>query len=147
MSHQDWISLFAPAVAALALAAATIAGAVVTGLGAKVSAWLTAKGNATTAQAVAAASAVIQPALMTGASTIAGKIARGELDYTNRDALAAEAVREVGLVQLRVPAMLAVAAPAVADLVASMVAKVDAAMVASPTPLAGQFLAGGGTVT
>jgi hypothetical protein len=138
MTHDQWVALFAPALSVLIGALGLFLAAMVTGLLGQLKAYFEARGNASAAQAVAAASAVIQPALMTGASTIAGKIARGELDYTNRVAIAAEATREVGLLQARIPGMIAVAAPVAGALVASMMAKVDAQMVASPTPLAAQ---------
>jgi len=138
MTHDQWVALFAPALSVLIGALGLFLAAGVSGLLGQLKAYFEARGNASAAQAVAAASAVIQPALMTGASTIAGKIARGELDYTNRVAIAAEATREVSLLQARIPGMIAVAAPVAGALVASMMAKVDAQMVASPTPLAAQ---------
>ena len=133
MSHADWIALLAPAVAGLAVTLAAGLGAVMTGLTAKAGAWLMVKGQASAATAIVSANTVIDRALMTGASTIAGKIQAGTLDYTDRSAIETEAVREVGLVQQRVPAMLAVAEPLAGALVASLMAKVDAQVVASPT--------------
>lgn len=138
MTHEEWMTTLAPIMSALVLGIAAILGIVLTGIAGRLKSYLDARGMAAAAQAVAAANAVIQPALMTGASTMAGKIARGELDYTNRAALTAEAAREVGLVEARIPGMIAVAAPMAGALVASMMAKVDAQMVASLTPLAGQ---------
>ena len=141
MTHQDWVALFAPAVATLVLAVAGLIAAVLTGLTKRARTWLDAKGDASAATAVAAASSVIQAGLLTGASTIAGKIARGEMDYTDRTALAAEAMREAGLAKDRLPQVVANVAPPMADMVASLMGKVDQQLVASPTPLAAQVMA------
>ncbi len=129
----DWAPLFAPAVAGLVTAGGLVLGAIVTGMTTRLNAWLTAHGDAAAASAVASASAVIQPALQTGASVIAGKIASGELDYTNRAAITAEAEKEVALVKTRIPGMLAVAAPVEGALVAAIMGKIDQMVVASPT--------------
>jgi hypothetical protein len=133
MTKSDYINLFAPAVAALVLALAGLLAAFLSGLTGKLTAYFTTHNEAALAQAAASANTVIQSALATGAATIAGKISRGELDYTNRAAIQAEAVREVGLVQARVPAMLTAAQPVAGALVASLMSKVDAMVVASPT--------------
>lgn len=138
MSHQDWIGLFAPAVAALVLAVAGIIAAALSGITTRLSGYLAANHQAAVASAIASANAVIQPALTTSANVIAGKIARGELDYTDRSAIASEATREVALVEKRVPAMIAVATPQLDDLVANVMGKVDAQLVSSITPLAAQ---------
>lgn len=139
MTHEDWITILAPTVAASVVALAGIAAAFFSGLTKKASAWLTLHNQAALAQAVAAAGAVIQPALQTGASAIAAKIASGALDYTDKSAIAAEAQREVSLVEARVPGMIAIAAPVAGALVASMVAKVDAVM--APVAAAGSAVA------
>ena len=133
MTHQDWINLFAPAVAALVLAIAGALAAILSGLSKKASAWLTSHNEAAVAAAVASAGQVINRALDTSASVIAGKIQSGELDYTNRAALTAEAERELALVKTRVPDMLAVVASADAPLISAIMGKVDAQVVASPT--------------
>jgi hypothetical protein len=128
----DLAPLFAPVVAGLVTATGLVLGAVVTGVTARLKDWLITHGDAAAAQAVASANAVIQPALQTGASVIAAKIASGELDYTNRTAIAAEAEKEIALLQTRIPGMLAVAAPVEGALVAALMGKIDAMMVAAP---------------
>jgi hypothetical protein len=140
-THDQWIALFQPVIGALVLAMAGLITVLLTGLTSKANAWLTAHNQQSLARAVAAADAVIQTSLMTGASTIAGKVARGELDYTNRAALLAEAQREVGLVQARIPDMIAIATPEVTTLVATMLGQIERQLVASPTPLAAQVVA------
>ena len=126
MQAHDWITLFAPAIAGLVTAAGVILAAVISGLSAKASAYFTAHGQAAAAQMVASANAVIQPALQTGASVIAGKIGSGQLDYTNRAQIVTEASREVDLVKARVPGMIAAAAPVEGALLASLMGKIDA---------------------
>jgi hypothetical protein len=142
VTSLDWVSLFAPTVAALVLAVGLVVGALVTGLLSRLKAWLVAHGQSAAAQAVASAGAVIQPALQTGANTIAGKIASGALDYTNRQQVMAEVSQEVGLVKARVPEMLAIASPSGGALAASMLGKVDALMVAAAPkePAVGQSI-------
>jgi hypothetical protein len=129
-----WVVALQPVVGALVLAVAGIAATLISGLGAKLSAYLVTNKQAAAASMVADANTVIHAALMTGASTIAGKIQTGQLDYTNRAAWEAEAQREVTLVQQRVPGAIATAAPVAGALLASLMAKVDALQV-SATPL------------
>jgi hypothetical protein len=99
----------------------------------KLQAIATAHKQTAVAAQIAAATPVLQAALQTSASTIAGKIASGALPLNDRAAWVAEATREVGLVAQRVPGAVAVLEPAAGAMVASMMGKVDAAVVASPT--------------
>ena len=133
MTKQDWITLLAPAVATLVLALIGLLAAVISGLTGRLKAYFDAHGQAAAAQAVAEAGTTIQRELMTSASTIAGKIQTGQLDYTNRAALETEALREVAIVQQRAPGALAVAQPVAGALVADIMGKVDRMVLASPT--------------
>jgi hypothetical protein len=99
----------------------------------KLQAIATAHKQTAVAAQIAAATPVLQAALQTSASTIAGKIASGALPLNDRAAWVAEATREVGLVAQRVPGAVATLEPAAGAMVASMMGKVDAALVASPT--------------
>ncbi len=137
MTQDQWVILFAPAVAGLVTAAGGTLAVVVSGLGKKFSAWLTSHNQAAAAQLVASATSVVQPAIQTGANVIAGKIASGQLDYANRAAVTAEAEREAALVAQRVPTALATLAPAAGAVVASMMGKVDALMVTGTPGLPG----------
>ncbi len=124
----DWTPIFAPAVAGLVTAGGLVLGAVMTGLTARLKAWLDKHGLAAEASAVASANAVIQPALQTEASVIAGKITSGQLDYTNRAQIVAAAQNGVEIVHERLPQMVAVAAPVAGALVGSIMGKVDQLM-------------------
>lgn len=99
----------------------------------KLSTIAAAHGQAALAADITAATAVIQPALQTSASVIAGKINSGALPLGDRAAWVAEAQREAALVAQRVPGAVATLQPVAADLVADIMGKVDAAVVASPT--------------
>ena len=132
MTNADWIALFGPVVAGVVTVGAAALAAILTGLSAKLSAYLTAHQQAAAAQMLASANAVIQPALQTGASTLAARIATGKLDYTNKTALLSAAVAELAVIEPRVASSIAVAAPIAGALVASMIGKLDAMMVAKP---------------
>ena len=133
MTHQDWIDLFAPSLALILPSIAVGVTVFVTGLTGRMTEYFKAHGQAAAAQAVADAGTVINQALMTSATTIAGKIQTGQFDYTDRAVWQKEAEREVGLVKQRVPEMLAIAPPIAGALVANLMAKVDALVVASPS--------------
>ncbi len=128
MTAADWAPILQPVVGGLLTAAGLVAAAAITGLGQKLSIYLVTHNATAEAQAVAAAASVIGPALQTGAEAIADKVRSGQIDILNRAQLLAEAQREVGLVQQRVPAMIAIAQPVEGALVASMISRVTAAL-------------------
>ena len=127
---MDWTPILQPLIGGAVTAAGIVLAAAVSGLGKKLSAYLVAHDQAAGAQAVAAAVSVIGPALQTGAEAIAQKVRSGQLSH--QDQLVAEAVREVGLVQQRVPAMIAIAQPVEGALVAAMLGRVTAAVRGGP---------------
>ena len=133
MTTQEWLTLLSPLVAAVVGSLILILAAVVSGLTAKASAYLTAHHQAATAAAVVSAGQVMNQLLTVGASTISGKIQTGQLDWLDRAAWQKEATAEVAVAMSRMPEALAFVPPAATTLIADLMAKVDAQVVASPT--------------
>ena len=133
MTHADWINLFAPAIGAVILALAGLVVALLTGLTGRLKTYFDSHDEVAVARVLDTVNAAIDKELETSASVIAGKIDRGELDYTDRAAWQKEAVSEVALVKGRLPAMAQVAVATGTPLLTQLMARVDAKAVASPT--------------
>jgi hypothetical protein len=131
---KDWLTILTPEICVILGLLLTALWAWWSALVPRVTAWLTAHHQTELAQGFAAANAVLQPALQTGANAILDKIRTGQIDLSDKASIEAEAQREVDLVKARVPDMVALAAPAANALVASMVGKVQAGAITLPVP-------------
>ena len=134
MTLKEWMTVLSPEICVILGLLLTALWAWWSALVPKVTAWLTAHHQTALAQGFAAANAVLQPALQTGANAILDKIRTGQIDLSDKASIEAEAQREVDLVKSRVPDMVALAAPAANALVASMVGKVQAGAITLPVP-------------
>ncbi len=133
VASLDWKTILEPVVATLLVFLIGIFVAYVSGLVKWAQAFLISHKQASAAAALGTAWNIVQGALTTGASTIAGKVQRGELDWTNKPQMQAAAEHEVAEAESRVGASIATVNPAAGALVASLMAKVDSQVVASPT--------------
>lgn len=131
MTRQDWLQLLSPLASAVVAGTSGLVAICFARMAARLAACLDRHGAATAAQGVAAANSVVQAALATGAATMAGRIARGELDYADRRAVLAEAEREASLLAARVPEMLAALNPVPGAVTAALMGRLDAQVVAA----------------
>ena len=133
MTKADWINLAAPAIGAIILAFAGLLVALLTGLTGKLTAYFDAHNAAAAGALLTQGNTAIDAEVERSASVIAGKIDRGELDYTKRADWQKEAVAEVALIQQRLPAIAVAALSSATPLLTQVMARVDAKAVASPT--------------
>jgi ferritin len=125
MSSHDLALMFGPSIALVLSGILGTILAYVTGLVNKLNTWLIAHKQAALASAIANANKVIQPAITTAATAIINQISSGQLDFTNKQQMLAEASKQVDLIKSRVPEMIAIAAPIEEGLISSMMVQVE----------------------
>lgn len=111
MTHQDLMALLGPLLAALVMAAATIVGAVATGIAGRLRAYLDAKGQAEAGRVLADANGRMQDAMANAAGTMALKVQTGQLDLTDEAAVLAEGHLQAAKVMAKLPTLMEVLQP------------------------------------
>ena len=137
MTHEEWMTLLGPLLAALVLAAAGIITTLATGITGRLKAYLDAKGQAEASKVVTDASVRVQTAMANAAGQIALKVQTGALDLTNGAAVLAEAHTQAELVVAKLPDAVELLRPMEGAIAAGILGKLGA-LAAVQTPIAVQ---------
>lgn len=132
MTQDQWATILTPIISILVTVVATLLGLVLTGLTAKLRAYLDAKGHAEASRVVADASVRVQAAMQNAAGQIALEIQTGKLDPTNMASIRFAAARYATEVERKVPEALATLKPATNAVADGILGKVTTALPSAP---------------
>ena len=147
LTHDEWMTLLAPALSALVLAAATIIGAVATGISGRIKTYLDAKGQAEASKVLTDASTRVQSAMQNEAGNIALEIGAGHLDVTDLAAVNARAVQGEAAIVAKLPHAVDLLKPIEGAIAQGIAGKLGLPMIPAVAPAAVAGVEGRGART
>lgn len=132
LTHQEWLTLLGPVLAAVFGAAALLIGTAAAGLNKRLAVWLEAKAGAEVSKQVTDAATRMQNAMANEAGQLVLEIGAGHLDVTDLAAVRARAEQSEQAIKAKLPDAVALLKPLEGAIAGAIVGKLGTLTMTAP---------------